>query len=379
MLCLRSAFGFLLITICLFVGMMTPALALEDVVFEVPDTDGPLRDVLVAASLVEQAKDKPETTAREVYAAAISDYGRLTEALYGEGYYGGVVTILIDGRDAAGIAPFAIPSQIKRVKIKVAPGPVFQFGSARVTPLVPGYALPDDFRQAQPAKSGAVQAALDGAAEAWRAAGHAKVALTGQILRANHASNRLTAELRLDPGPKVRFGQLVQDSESAVRRDRIQRIAGLPSGQVFSPEVLRKVAKRLRRTGAFASVSLSEAETLGPGDVMDIGLSLVDEVPRRFGAGAEWSTLDGLTLSGFWMHRNFLGGAERFRVDGEVSGIAGQGGVDYTLGARLDQPATFGPDTGGFLFGKLSHEDEPGYTSQKSNWVAVSVGSSRTV
>lgn len=348
-------------------GFPGAVLALDSVALSVSGPNNDLESVLKSASLLRQAQDNKEITAREVFAAAMADYGRLTEALYGEGHYGGVVNILIDGREAANIPPFSLPVQINKVAIKVDPGPPFRFSQARVTPLAPNYALPEGFGPGQTAKSGQVQAALDGAAEAWRDAGHAKVTLSGQALRANHATSELDAELRLSPGPKVRFGALVQGDKSAVRSSRIQRIAGLPTGEVFSPDVMRKVAKRLRRTGAFASVALSEAETLGPGDVMDIGLSLVDEVPRRYGAGAEWSTFDGLTLTGFWMHRNFLGGAERFRVDGEVSGLAGDGsGVDYSLGARLDQPATFGADTGGFLYGNLSYEDEPGYISHKA-------------
>ncbi|MDA5095294.1 autotransporter assembly complex protein TamA [Aliiroseovarius sp. KMU-50] len=355
--------------------MPAPATALDDVVFEVSG-DNDLSDTLKAASLIKDAQSRDVSNPRELMAVALADYGRLTETLYANGYYSGVINIRLDGREAANIPPFEVPSQINRISISVTPGPAFQFSTADVTPLVPGYALPEEFRPGAAAESTAIQAALDGAAEAWRDAGHAKVSLSDQSLTADHARNTISARMILNPGPKVRLGQLLQSSQSNVRADRIQRIAGFPSGEVFSPEKLRTVAKRLRRTGAFASVSLTEMDELGTGDTMDIGLALVDEKPRRFGAGAELSSLEGLTLTGFWMHRNFLGGAERFRVDGEVSGIGGQsGGIDYELGARLDQPATFGPDTGGFLFANLAYEDEPGFISRKGelgggvNWI----------
>ena len=50
-------------------------------------------------------------------------------------------------------------------------------------------------------------------------------------------------------------------------------------------------------------------------------------------------------MNASWMHRNLFGGAERLRLDGEVSGIGGStGGIDYSLGARFERPATFQTD-----------------------------------
>ena len=69
---------------------------------------------------------------------------------------------------------------------------------------------------------------------------------------------------------------------------------------------------------------------------------VADNKPRRFGFGGELATIEGLTLSGYWLHRNILGGAERLRVEGEISGIGGEtGGINYLLRTRFDRPATF--------------------------------------
>lgn len=363
------AFVYLILSVSAFVGGLgTPARALEQVTFHVSGVDEALKSDLKAASLVQSVKSQEVTAPREVFAAALADYGRLTETLYANGYYSGVVQIRVDGREAGAIPPFSEPNTINTIAISITPGPTFRFGTTKVDPVAPGGTLPDGFRSGEIARSELVQQAADGSVADWRDAGHAKVAVTGQKITANHANQTLSAFLYLTPGPKVRFGALRQTTNSAVRASRIQRIAGLPKGAQFSPDTLDTVAKRLRRTGAFSSVSLSEATTLGSDDTLDIDLALVDAKPRRFGAGAELSSLDGLTLSGFWMHRNFLGGAERFRVDGEVAGIGGQhGGIDYRLGVRLDQPATFGPDTGGFLYGGLEYEDEPGYISRRAD------------
>ncbi|MCK8465165.1 autotransporter assembly complex protein TamA [Aliiroseovarius sp. S1339] len=348
--------------------MPLPAYALDSVVFNVAGPDDDLEDALKGASLVLAAQDDADKDTRDVFADALAEYGQLVQTLYANGYYSGVVKVRVDGREAAQIPVFEVPQAIGMIEVSVNPGKQFRFGNARAAPLAPNTDMPDEFRAGEVAKSVTVQQAADAAVLGWRQAGHAKVDLSGQKITANHANAQLSATLNVAPGPKVRFGTLRQTTESAVRSDRIARIAGFPAGQVFSPDELETVAKRLRRTGAFSSVTLTEAETLGAGNTMDIGLALVDEEPRRFGVGAELASLEGLKLSAFWMHRNMFGGAERLRIDGEISGIAGQhGGVDYRLGVRLDQPATFGPDTNAFVFGSLAYEDEPGYISRSAN------------
>ncbi|UOA28632.1 autotransporter assembly complex family protein [Pseudosulfitobacter sp. DSM 107133] len=359
----------------LCLGVALPTSALEIGSFTVASSDKKLREALEQASLTVAAADNPETTPRAALAAAGADYARLVRTLYAMGYYSGVVNIKLDGREAASIPTFNVPAQISQATITVNPGPLFSLGQARIAPLAPGDTPPDDFRTGAPARSTVLQETVDSGVAGWRNAGHAKVALSQQSVTANHAQNTLAVRLGLAPGPRVTFGRLVQTNDSAVRADRIARIAGFPEGAVFSPAELETVAKRLRRTGAFSSVSLTEAETLRNGNVLDVPLALVDAKPRRFGFGAEISSTEGLTLSSYWMHRNLLGGAERLRVDGEISGIGGQsGGVDYSLGARLNSPAFFGTDTDGFVYGSISDETEENYDLQQARF---GVGASR--
>jgi len=60
-------------------------------------------------------------------------------------------------------------------------------------------------------------------------------------------------------------------------------------------------------------VSGSSSTGIAPdfNNTLDIEATLTDAKPRRFGFGAELSSLEGLAVTGFWLHRNLLGGAER--------------------------------------------------------------------
>lgn len=356
-------------------ALADPGFSAEAVSFQVHGGDSALEKQLMEASLVNSAHRDGVENPRDIMAAALADYARLLETLYANGHYSGIVNILLDGREAALIPVFATPARIRDVLIRIDPGKPFHFGTARVAPLLKESDLPEGFRTGKLARSVLIQNAAKTAAEGWRDAGYAKVALTDQNVTADHVRHKLSADLRLAPGPRVRFGKLLISGNSAVRTARINAISGLPSGRIFSPAALALTAKRLRRTGAWSSVSLSEAETLGPGNTMDIDLALVDAKPRRLGFGAEISSFEGLSLSGYWLHRNLLGGAERLRFDAEVAGLTADGkGIDYSLGARLDRPATFGPDTSSYAMLGLARLDEPGY---KSKQVDVGIGFSR--
>lgn len=358
-----------------FALLASPAAALENVDFSLDNRDEALRAELKDASLVQSLFKDGSDNAREVFAAALADYARLLQTLYANGYYGGVIEIRLDGREAAAIPLLSAPQSVRVVRVNIRPGPKFTFGRTAIAPLASGSSLPETFARGEPARSAEVSRAVQSAVTSWREAGYAKAAPSAQSIIADHPGRRLDVQVRLDPGPVVRFGTLIQTTPSAVRASAIRRIAGLPKGEVFSPRELERVATRLRRTGAFSSVALREAETLDAGGQMDIELAVADEKPRRYGFGAEVSSLDGLALSGFWLHRNIFGGAERLRVEGEVSNIGIDGAdIDYGLGARLQWPARLGLDTTLFVTARYDYADEPDFTSEKTS---VGIGASR--
>lgn len=319
--------------------------------------EGDLRN---ASALLTAVGDE-KTGAEDLFAAAQAEYGALVTTLYALGYYSPVVHVLVDGREAATIPPLDAPERVGKVEVTVDPGPKFKFSQASVTPLAPETKLPEDFAAGKTAASGLVREAVQAGIEGWREVGHAKAKVASQDVVADHRANTLAADIRLAPGPRLRFGTLSVTGQQRMRERRILKIAGLPEGEVYSPELLKRSADRLRRTGVFKSVSLTEAETIRSPDLLDISATVVEEKTRRYSIGAEIASFEGIDLSGYWLHRNLMGGGERLKVEAEIANIGAQSsGVDYTLGVSLDRPATFTPDTTlGFTteVGHLAEED----------------------
>lgn len=342
----------------------TPLAALDRIEFQAPGADEELTRDLRAASLLISAQTEGTTDPQELLASALADYGRLVGALYAEGRFGGIINILIDGREAAGIPPLNPPDSIGVITVTVQPGPQYRFSQTDVRPQAPRTELPDGFVVGQPARTPVIRDGVEAVVDGWRAQGRAKAEVASQRVTAQHPSEQVAVDVGIAPGPVVRFGELRLEGGETVSPRRLRKIAGLPTGAVFDPDEVEQATRRLRRTGVFAAVALSEAETLGPGNTLDITATLDEEQPRRVGFGAEISSVDGLSLSGFWMHRNLLGGAERLRLEGDIGSIGfGTGGTDYRFSARYSRPATPDADTDAFLLAEVERLEEPEFTS----------------
>ncbi|WP_149587539.1 autotransporter assembly complex protein TamA [Tabrizicola flagellatus] len=354
---LRCALG-------LLVGVLaaSPVLALERLDISVAGGSEELTKAVTEAAMVRSLQQQGQTDPQDLLAAARSDYAHILAALYARGHYSVDIRILIDGREAAAIPALEAPRAISTIRILVDPGPPFRFGQARIAPLAPGTELPEGFRTGAPAESGQVQSAVDVAIAAWREAGHAKAFVGQERVLADHAARRIDADVGLTPGPRLRFGPLTITGEQRMREARIRKIAGLPEGETFSETELRRAETRLRRTGIFSSVALTEDDRITAPDLLGITATVVEQKPRRYSLGVEIASLDGLSLSAAWLHRNLLGGGERLGIKGEITNIGTSlSGIDYGLEVTLDRPATLSADTSAGLVLSYRHEDEIDY------------------
>lgn len=355
----RASVGALVLRLALAGVVVLPQAAavsaLDDIAFTLPGVDRKLKRALLSASLMAEAQRDGNTNAQDIFAAARADYARFLGALYAEGYYGGSIRILLDGREAADIPVTAPPDRISKIEVRIDPGSRFRFDAARMKPYASGTVLPPAYRDGQIARSTAIADAAKAGIEGWRQLGHAKAAVSGQDITADHATGRVTSWVLLDAGPRLTFGKLNLTGQDRMKAYRIVKIAGYREGELFDPDTLEKMARRLRQTGIFRSVVVSEAERPNANGTLDINLSVEEEALRRFGFGAEISSADGANLSAFWLHRNLFGGGERLRLDGLIKGVEADDDItEYELGVRIDRPGT--PFTDSSVFAEATFD-----------------------
>ncbi|TMV05462.1 outer membrane protein assembly factor [Brucella haematophila] len=346
-------------------------------------TEADLKSVVEGASGLVTDADKPASGSAGLLAKARGDYRRILAALYGEGRYGGTISILVDGREANDIPPDAdIPNNAK-VAISVDPGPQFLFSRTAISNIAPPATdkrdvvqSPEDagFAPGKVARSGTIIKAERLAVEAWRQQGYPKARVTGEDVVADHDGNTVAADVSLDPGRKAHYGPVSVVGTARMDPQFIAWMTGLTPDKEYDPDDIEKAKKRLGRMEVFRAMSFEEAETIEPDGSLPMTLNVQERKPRRFGFGAEYSTIDGFGVTGYWMHRNLFGKGENLRFDAKISGIGGSQdnsfnpqNYSYLLGGTFKKPGVYTPDTDFVLSLDAKREVLDAYTETSVN------------
>lgn len=319
--------------------------------------DADLQGTIEGASTLYKDREEAASGVSGLLAKARGDYKRILATLYGEGRYGGTISVLVDGQEAADLPPDATLANPATVKVTVDTGPLFHFRQAEIVNQAPPATnrrdevpLPADegFLAGEVARSGVVLRSEKLTVEAWRQQGHAKAAVSDRRVEAAHDQDVIDAQITLDPGQKAYYGPVTVTGTDRMDPEFVAWMTGLPEGQEFDPDDLERANKRLSKLEVFRSLRIEEGENLGPTGALPIGVVVQERLLRRFGVGASYSTIDGAGFEAYWLHRNLFGRAERLRFDAKVAGIGPT--VDpteltYRVGVTFTKPGVFTPDT----------------------------------
>jgi len=331
------------------------------------------------SSVLVADQGEPASGAAGLLAMARGDYRRILASLYNEGHYGPVISITVNGAEAAKLQPDVRLTQPINVVISVNPGPLFRFNSVNIVNQAPPTDDPHDFVDppamrgfgtGEVARSSVILRAEQLSLEAWRQLGYPKAEIVSRDVVADHLTNSVDATITVNPGRHAVFGEVTVSGTERMDPDFVRRQTGLTVGEEYDPDELTLAQKRLDRLEVFRSARLQAADAINMNGQLPFDL-IVQELPgARFGAGANYSTIDGLGLEAFHLWRNLFGQAERLRLDARVASIAfpiDTAQFDYYFGGTFTKPGVFTPDTD--LVAAISAERTiyPTYTETSAN------------
>lgn len=330
-----------------------------------------VKNALQKSSLLIADKDKPVSGDLGVVIKARDDRDRLIAALYENARYGGVVTITINGTDLDALPPnptFAGGKPVA-IGIKVVPGPLFHLGkitllgdAARLDPKTYSLIRGGD------ASSLTILKAGDKMVSDFKKQGHPLAKVVRRDVTADHATNLVDVSLDVDAGPVAPIGTVAVTGAKEVDPNFIRYYSRIRKGDRYSPEELKKATDRLRKLGTFASVTIKEPDKLAPDGSLPTTIEVAEGKMHYFGFGAQYATIDGAGLTGYWGNRNFTGRADSLRVEGTISRLGGTSsssgsdtanGIDYEAGIKYSRPGTLFPSgtLDSSLIAKTEHLD----------------------
>lgn len=357
-----------------------------EVSFEVAEVPNGLEAALKGASSLWTDRDVPAAGRAGLLAKAKGDYRRILAALYTAGYYGGEISITLDGREAADLTlADTLPPNVQAA-VRVNPGPRFRFGTTDIV-NAPPWDPPGDpeganpanvgFATGEPALAGAVADASGLAVRRWRERGRAKARETGREVIADHPRSELDVQLAMEPGPVARYGPVTVEGSERVDHDFIAYMTDLEQGARFDSREVEASRQRLSNLGVFQLVRIDEADQIGPDGALPINVVVEDRRRRSVGIGGTVSTIDGLGLEAFWLHRNLLGRAEQLRVEGSVVGLGALDPSSYTyrLGTSFLKPGVIDPNTS---FVASLFAERPDYETYTEESITGRIGLTRS-
>jgi len=368
--------------------------------FSVIGSDKNLVQILKDASTLQSLRGDPPPDAESLVRRAEADLPRLTDALWGAGYYNARVVVAVAGvplslraprPEAAIRAATAYRSRAQvPVQVTVDPGTQFKLRSITVLDARTGHPFPPEelpsrvvkINPGEPARAADIVAAQARIVDHFRTQSRPFVKVTRQDPVVVHPLHVMDISLTVDPGPRAGIGEIAVQGAENVDPAVVRSFIYTEPGDPYSPAALTSMRKSILNIEALSSVRIREAETLDANGNLPLFVDITERQPRVIGASVQYSTTDGPALRAYWAHRNLFGGAERLRIEGNLFYLTENGGrpeddEDFSwddLGGRFRasflKPALWG-SRNDFLAEALVERDRTeGYTSRLFNGTA---------
>jgi translocation and assembly module TamA len=309
--------------------------------------DKDLKKSLSEASALVQDENLPVNGDLGLVIKARDDRERLLAALYENARYGAVVNITVDGTPIDQLPPvpeFGRDTPVP-VTVEVVPGPVFTVGNVSLAGDA-GKFDPSDYGLdiGAQANSTLVISAAGKIVEDLEQEGRPLARLTERGLTADHKTNTVDVRIGAEGGPVAAVGDVTVSGSKTVDHDFIEKWSRLDKNKRYSPQEIKDANERLRKLGVFSSINIVKADRLDPEGQIPLAIEVSDGKQRYFGVGAQFSSLDGFGLQGYWGHRNLFGGAESLKITGSVSRLVDQWDyrdLDYLASVEFSKPGIF--------------------------------------
>lgn len=290
--------------------------------------DDNLADLLRRGSELVTLADKPPISQAALLNRIERDRATFDAILRSEGWYQGTIGSTID--DA---------TQPPTVVMQVDPGPRFLLRSFAVVPFgeadaasVPLPGVNDvGLTMGQPARAADVVAAERRVLTWLGDRAHPLAQFGDREIIVDHADYSMRVTGAVDPGPAVTFGPLVITGLTSVEEDYVRLLVPWTEGEPFDREKVEAFRQKLLRTGLFATVVVTPAETADADGRLPITVETAEAKQNSVGGGFKYYTTEGPAGEVFWEMRNAWGRDEDFRITAELGRIAQQATIDVLV------------------------------------------------
>lgn len=273
--------------------------------------------------------------------------------LRSEGYYQPVLEDVVEGEET----PVAI--------VDVVPGPRFELTPPAINWVAPA-PNPDtaaevsaglELEAGDPGRAVDVIAAEGRIVAGLTRRGHADARAEPRRVVVDHATFTVQPTYNIAAGPLVRLDGVRLETRGPTNPDWVAGLAPWSEGEVYDPDEVAELERRLLETGVYdgVGVALAPADQTQSDGNRPVVVTLTDRPRRILEAGATFSTAEGSGLDLIWTWHNRFGRADTLVWEARAANI------DSRLGASLSLPHWRRPGRTLELSGAVLNEDTDAY------------------
>jgi translocation and assembly module TamA len=271
--------------------------------------DGDLREAIGQAI---GETDKPIANRFEARRRAREAGEDAIAVLRSEGYY------------AYDVEPDVSESEPPQPVVKIEPGPRFTIAAPKIDWLAPA-PLPEvqqagvavmGLANGQPGRAADVIGAEGRIVAAVQKRGYADVTAENRQVIVDHADHTVRPTFRINAGELVRLDGLNLVTDGRTNPKWLRRLAPWKPGEVYDPEDVAELERRLLDTGVYDSgaVALAPKAKATPEGLRPVVVSLADRRRRTIDLSASYSTSEGMGVEARWTQYNRLRRADTLSI-----------------------------------------------------------------
>ena len=231
-----------------------------------------------------------------------------------------VAVLRAEGYYAYVVEPDITESDPPRAVLRITPGPVFVFADPK---LAWSGKAPDEgviqraeaalhLTSGQPGRAGEVLAAEGRAVAQVQQLGYADAMAEVREVIVDHADHTVRPTFNIAAGDLTHVDGLQVVTQGRSNPEWVRHLAPWKTGDVYEPDDIAELERRLRDTGVYdtVSVSLAPKEKALPDGLRPVVVTLSDRKSRTVEVGAGYSTTDGPGVDVKWIRYNRLGRAD---------------------------------------------------------------------
>lgn len=244
-------------------------------------------------------------------------------------------------------------------------------------PVVEGLLSGLPVRRGDPFSTRRLEAARDTLTRRLLDAGYYHAEVFRSSFIANDAPYSARVGFEVDPGPRVRVGEILVEGNSQLDDASVIRLLPFSTGQLFRPRLIEEGQRNLYSVDLIRNATVQPVVTSPEAldTIVPVTVQVLEGDVHRVRTAAGWSTAACFNTEASWASRNFFGGARRLTVTGGVSNILAHqleptacydsgkeefADLNGRLSVELIQPTLFSPKNSLSISAFMERESLPG-------------------